>query len=153
MPSRAAPKLNEVKLTHMNPEPNQPVRDGEDVEGRLASQRQALEKMSQDLLAKMEVMVAEQEERVRDFAQRVHTVSSLQPRAEKLPRSEDFQEYQTPHPVRESSRRMERRRVAGHAASSPERKSEQDQSTGNTRTNLIIIVVFFLIYFVLKSCT
>ena len=41
------------------------------------AQKKALEEMSAALLEKLHVMVKEQEERVREFAERTHSLSSL----------------------------------------------------------------------------
>ena len=48
-----------------------------ELEDRLSVQRRALEEMSRQLLDKLNEMVTEQEARAREFAERVHSVSSL----------------------------------------------------------------------------
>lgn len=56
-----------------------------EVEDRLVNQRRALEEMSQQLLDKLNVTVTEQEARALEFAQRVHSVSSLSRQEEGQP--------------------------------------------------------------------
>lgn len=64
--------------------------DYTDFEGS-ESQRKALEEMSQNLLTKLNLMVAEQEERAREFARSTHSLSALPQQVElpKLPKVQD----------------------------------------------------------------
>ncbi len=48
-----------------------------DVEDGLASQRKTLDELSRNLTAKLQSMVQQQEARAQEFAQRVHSVSTL----------------------------------------------------------------------------
>lgn len=61
--------------------------DYTDFEGS-ESQRKALEEMSQNLLTKLNLMVAEQEERAREFARSTHSLSAL-PQQVELPKVQD----------------------------------------------------------------
>lgn len=66
-------------------------------------QRQALEKMSQDLITKLNIMVAEQNERARLFAEQQHSLSSLPTSVPVATSSHPQplpQRTQLPHPIR-----------------------------------------------------
>lgn len=151
-------------------------RKGSEPEDRLASQRQALEEMSQQLLAKLNEMVKEQEVRAREFAERVHSVSSLPqqgywqvnaPRSDKpfAPPSPEFEKGE-PSPKRKPTAEQMPTRLTSVASDVRRRVSpisqktrewleggrENDAQKADNRGCIFFAIVLFIIYATFKSC-
>ena len=141
-------------------------------------QRIALERMSAELVHKLNVMIAEQEERVRIFAEQHHSQSPLpqHPAPEMLPeptaslRSQESPQQQPKKPLVAKFKALTRRTVPPLVTDSPldrepelpnprpipaltaPRKSESNKEEGSIGVGTIVTLIV-IILFLLRACS
>lgn len=143
------------------------MEEGDETDG-LESQRQVLADMSQTLLGRLNAMVAEQEQRAREFAARAHSLSSLpeiieQVKAEPAdaaPQEADRVLAQAPPLVRAADRQTEKPAVKRECPAPPrraERKAVAKAEPTDTPEGSIgvgkLIFIGAVIYMLLRSCS
>lgn len=137
-------------------------------------QRIALERMSAELIHNLNVMIAEQEERARLFAEQHHSTSPLpqHPVAEKLPEPPTIAPVPEPEPVKPlvaKFKAIARRNVPPLVTSSPNEQPEPPQprpipvitkprkTTESKEESSIgvgtIVTIIVIILFLLRACS